>query len=34
LKEFPEMLLTSLMALTDNRKRLMILTLLTFAAMC
>jgi hypothetical protein len=28
------MFLTSLLALTDNRKRLAILTLLTFAALC
>jgi len=28
------MLLTSLIAMTENRKRLMILTLLTFAVLC
>jgi len=32
--EYLKMLLNSLIAMTDNRKRLMILTLLTFAVLC
>ncbi len=33
-EEFLNMLLQSLIAITDNRKRIAILTLLTFAVLC